>query len=176
MRIRIEDLEIGMKVKLVDKVPLRLLIHSSMNKYFGKVCTVRSIDRANNAFEIQEDREEFGGVGFYWDDIFIEKIVDDKQKKNEIYTEFDEIKIRSSLKNYSELEHTFIQVIDSNFDFEKCIVNNNCVIGIFSGNERIYKGIARCYPGDKFDLAKGLTIAMLRAYKDYLDTKIKKLY
>ena len=176
MTVRIENLKVGMKVKLVDEVPLGSLIHPLMKKYFGKVCTVRSIDITGNGFEIQEDKTEFCDGGFYWDDILIEKIVDDKERKNKVYTSLEEFGEQISLEDWYALNHYYLYGTSQMFRFEKCIVNNSCVIGIFKGGKRIYKGIARCHPDDRFDLAKGLTIAMLRAYNEYLKRKIKSLY
>lgn len=171
MIVRIEDLELGMKVKLVDRMPFSVLFHPFMGEYLGRVCTIKSIGITNNYFEIEEDQEEFYNGGFHWDIKFIKKIIGDKEKQNEVYTELNEIKIRSSMKNYIKLELTRLR--DDELNFKKCIVNNNCVVGIFSASGRIYKGVAKCHPDDKFDLAKGLTIAMLRAYKDCFDTRLR---
>lgn len=182
MTVRIEDLKVGMKVKLVSNdVRYRRLggFVKPMEKYLGTVCTIRDIE--DDRFRIEEDIKELGG--WLWNLELIEKIVDDKEKKNKVYARFEEIEKTSTEEAFIELEKTYFHVVGSWFAFEKCIVNDNHVIGIFrnhkstyKGGTRTYKGIAKCHPDDKFDLAKGLTIAMLRAYKNYLDRQIKSLY
>lgn len=177
MTVRIEDLKVGMKVKLVDKKPKGEFycgFNNEMRKYFRKVCTIREVNFYH--FKIQEDIGEYFGDGWYWDYEFIEKIVDDKEQKNKVYTSLEEIVEQISSKDWCELNRHYLYGTSNRFKFKKCIVNNNCTIGIFRVGNRTYKGIAKCQPGDEFSLAKGLTIAMLRSYKDYLDKEIKKLY
>lgn len=176
MTVRIEDLKVGMKVKLVNKKPKGVLhcgFNNQMEKYLGKVCIVKEVVIwATKGIVIKEDKNRF-----IWDVRLIEKIVDDKEKKNKVYTSLNEIRKEISFEDYTGLLDNYF-LTSSIFKFDKCIVNNNCVIGIFIDivDKRIYKGIAKCHPNDKFDLAKGLTIAMLRAYNEYLKRKIKKLY
>lgn len=174
MTVRIEDLKVGMKVKLVDKEPTYIVFGtfvSGMREYLGRTCTIAFIDYYRKFVFFAEDKGDWK-----WDIKLIEKIVDDKEKKNKVYTSFDEIKKESSKESYSELLKAEFLDRPISFEFDKCIVNSNCVIAIFERYGRVYKGIARCHPDDKFDLAKGLTIAMLRACKSYLDKEIKKLY
>ena len=172
MTVRIEDLKVGMKVKLVGNVSLfEVGFFPDMSRFLGKVCTIESIDIPNRYITLKEDKTKWG-----WPIELIEKIVDDKEKKNKVYTSFDEIKKESSKESYSELLKAEFLDRPISFEFDKCIVNSNCVIAIFERYGRFYKGIARCHPDDKFDLAKGLTIAMLRACKSYLDREIKSLY
>lgn len=175
MTVRIEDLKVGMKVKLVKELPYyksKYSCYNAMKVYLGKICTIKEIMYwPKECIGIKEDENKL-----MWDISLIEKIVDDKEKKNKVYTSFDEIKKESSKESYSELLKAEFLDRPISFEFDKCIVNSNCVIAIFERYGRFYKGIARCHPEDKFDLAKGLTIAMLRACKSYLDREIKKLY
>lgn len=175
MTVRIEDLKVGMKVKLVDREPKYIVVggfDDGMRKYLGKVCTVVLKDSYGAFVLFKEDR----GC-WCWDISLIEKIIDDKEKKNKVYTDLDVIIRKEGLsEGWFKLRRIYQSSIDPLFKFQKCIVNNNCVIGIFRVRERIYKGIAKCHPNDEFDLNKGLSIAMLRAYKDYLDREIKSLY
>ena len=171
MTVRIEDLKEGMKVKLVDREPKYIVVggfDDGMRKYLGKVCTVV----LKGAFVLfKEDRGRW-----CWDISLIEKIIDDKEKKNKVYRTLKEIKEDSIEEDYYRFKEIYWEDVNRSYELEKCIVNNNCVIGIFRYGTRIYKGVAKCQPDDEFSLAKGLTIAMLRAYKDYLDKEIKKLY
>ena len=172
MTVRIEDLKVRMKVKLVGNVSLfEVGFFPDMSRFLGKVCIIESIDIPNKYITLKEDKTKWG-----WPIELIEKIIDDKEKKNKVYTSFDEIKKESSKESYSELLKAEFLDRPISFEFDKCIANSNCVIAIFERYGRVYKGIARCHPDDKFDLAKGLTIAMLRACKSYLDRKIKSLY
>ncbi len=173
MTVMIGDLKVGMKVKIVDSEKiLSCKLFNDMTEYFGKVYTVKSIYPLTEQIKLKEDK-----TGWHWDIKLIEKIVDDKERKNKVYTSFDEIIEKEGLsEGLFELRRTYLYSTDPLFKFQKCIVNDNCTIGIFRVRERIYKGIAKCHPNDEFSLAKGLTIAMLRAYKDYLDREIKKLY
>ena len=173
MIVRIEDLKVGMKVKLVDE-ELKYWVYGGfvgpMRKYLGKECTISAVGILGNNIRLKEDKGKW-----LWDIDLIEKIVDDKKNKNRIYTTLKEIRKESLEDNYIKLIScsSYTNIL---FRFDKCIVNNNCVIGVFVDDKRTYKGIAKCHPDDKFDLAKGLTITMLRAYKDYLNRKIKSLY
>ena len=176
MTVRIEELKEGMKVKLVDTIPWGMIAHPIMGVYLGSVCTIKTINITNDYFEIQEDQHEFYDGGFKWSNRFIEKIVEEKEKQNKVYRSLQEIKEDSIEEDYYRFKEIYWEDVNRSYELEKCIVNNNCVIGIFRYGTRIYKGIAKCQPSDKFSLAKGLTIAMLRAYKDYLDKEIKSLY
>ena len=172
MTVIIKDLQVGMKVKLVDSDKiLSYKLFSDMTEYFGKIYTVKSIYPLTEQIKLEEDK-----TGWYWDIKLIEKIVDDKEKKNKVYTSLREIVEQISLKDWFELNHYYLYGTSNRFEFKKCIVNNNCVIGIFKDDKQTYKGIAKCHPDDEFSLAKGLIIAMLRAYNEYLKRKIKKLY
>ncbi len=175
MSVRVQDLKAGMKVKLVDEIPEERFHYNfteDMTRYLGKVCTVKEvIIWAIKGILIKEDKDNL-----FWDIRLIEKIIDDKEKKNKVYTSFGDIKKDSIEEDYYKLKHIYWEETNLRYEFEKCIVNDNCVIGIFKCGTRTYKGIAKCQPDDEFSLAKGLTIAMLRAYKDYLDREIKSLY
>lgn len=172
MTVRIEDLKVRIKVKLVGNVSLfEVGFFPDMSRFLGKVCTIESIDIPNKYITLKEDKTKWG-----WPIELIEKIIDDKEKKNKVYTSLEEFGEQISLEDWYALNHYYLYGTSQMFRFEKCIVNNSCVIGIFKGGKRIYKGIARCHPDDRFDLAKGLTIATLRAYKNYLDRQIKSLY
>ena len=174
MTVRIEDLKVGMKVKLVDREPKYIVVggfDDGMRKYLGKVCTVVLKDSYGAFVLFKEDR----GC-WRWDISLIEKIIDDKEKKNKVYRSLKEIKENSIEGDYYRFKGIYWEYINRSYELDKCIVNNNCVIGIFRYGTQTYKGIAKCHPGDEFSLAKGLTIAMLRAHKNYLDREIKKLY
>ena len=173
MTVRIEDIKVGMKVKLVDEEPTYTVFGcfvSSMREHLGKVRTVAFIDYYREFVLVKEDRGNWK-----WDIRLIKKIVDDKKKKNKVYTTLKEIRKESLEDNYMKLIRCS-NYTNTLFKFDKCIVNNNCVVGVFIDDKQTYKGIAKCHPDDKFDLAKGLTIAMLRAYNEYLKRKIKNLY
>lgn len=175
MTVRIEDLKAGMKVKLVKELPYyksKYSCYNAMKVYLGKICTIKEIMFwPKECIGIKEDENKL-----MWDISLIEKIVDDKEKKNEVYTSFGDIK-KEYLSEYGKLlDINSICKIGEILKFKKCIINDKCVIVIVKRGNKSYKGIAKCQPGDEFSLAKGLTIAMLRAYKDYLDKEIKKLY
>lgn len=172
MTVRIEDLKVGMKVKLVDSDKiLSCKLFNDMTEYLGEVYTVSAIHPSIERIRFEED-----GARWSWDIRLIEKIIGEKEKKNTVYASLEEIVEQISSKDWCELNRHYLYGTSNRFKFKKCIVNNNCTIGIFRVGKRTYKGIAKCQPGDEFSLAKGLTIAMLRAYKDYLDKEIKKLY
>ena len=172
MTVRIEDLKVGMKVKLVGNVSLfEVGFFPDMSRFLGKVCTIESIDIPNRYITLKEDKTKWG-----WPIELIEKIIDDKEKKNKVYTSFNAIK-KEYLSEYGKLLDTnSICKIGEILKFEKCIINDKCVIVIVKRGNKSYKGIAKCHPNDHFDLAKGLRISILRIYKDCLDREIKSLY
>lgn len=85
--VRIEDLKVGMKVKIVDERTYEMNSCGLMDKWLGKVMTVREHDYSSavgDFVRMVEDYGEYRGSGWGWTAEMIEKIVTDTERGGDI--------------------------------------------------------------------------------------------
>ncbi len=84
--VKCDKYEVGDKVKIVDKWTNKTDENRDMDKWLGKVMTIRRTTRNNLSesgigYLMEEDKYEFGGIGWNWNSYCIEgKIIENSQK------------------------------------------------------------------------------------------------
>lgn len=91
-------------------------------------------------------------------------------------TNFGDRFMESDLIPYEEPKPSHIgESFVDNQSFLTHIVNGPATIVILYGDDGIYKGVAKCAPGDTFDKNKGYEIALCRASIKRTTAKLKRL-
>lgn len=74
--------KVGDRVRIVSKwrKGCRQNDFGEMNKWLGKVMTIRSVDYPNLCYKMNEDEDERGGLGWVWFENSIEGLVCDEKK------------------------------------------------------------------------------------------------
>lgn len=84
--VRIEDLKVGMKVRIVDERTKFMNPSGRMDKYLGKVMTIYKINLDGDIFMEEDAGEYFGGPlnGWFWSTEMIEEIVTGTERGGDI--------------------------------------------------------------------------------------------
>ena len=168
--IKREDLKAGMKIKFVDEKPSYHVtggFNDDMNEFLGKICTVSKVNTGYWSGETIDIKEDNGR--FIWDFRLIESIVPTKME----YKQFSDMLNEFNMADRMKLVKIFADSIVGDPSFEKCIINEKCVIVFLKDKTGVYKGVAKCCDDDTFDICKGFEIALLKASKKCLDKKLK---
>ncbi len=69
--------KVGDRVRIVDHRTEGMNDDGEMDKWLGKVMTIRRVNKLlDNPYKMEEDQDEFGGDGWYWDDEMIAGLAD----------------------------------------------------------------------------------------------------
>ncbi len=159
-----------MKIKFVDEKPSYHVtggFNDDMNEFLGKICTVSKVNTGYWSGETIDIKEDNGS--FIWDFRLIESIVPTKME----YKQFSDMLNEFNMEDRMKLVKIFADSIVGDPSFEKCIINEKCVIVFLKDKTGVYKGVAKCCDDDTFDICKGFEIALLKASKKCLDKKLK---
>lgn len=63
--------KVGDKVRIVERRTPRMNPDAQMDKWLGKVMTIREADNSSNLYKMEEDQQEFCGNGWTWGDEMI---------------------------------------------------------------------------------------------------------
>lgn len=89
--------KIGDKVRIVSKRAFSMDEFGKMEKWLGKVMTIRSIDRYFPVYRMEEDCGENAGRGWLWDDSMIAGLAKPEQKPYTLELRFDGNTTRATL-------------------------------------------------------------------------------
>ena len=88
--------KIGDKVRIVDYRTYRMNDFGKMDKWLGKVMTIRA--RFSSGYEMKEDCGENGGYGWYWDDSMISGLAEPEREPCTVVLRFDGMITTATLK------------------------------------------------------------------------------
>lgn len=158
-------LKIGQKVRLVNRKPYGSVVggwSENMEKYLGKVVTVRSFGWRSGSFYMEED-----GGKYIWDKKIIAEVLPEKKAVviktiAEMKERFDAVKVLKILPLGARAEKII-------YDGYKCIV---CFVNY---NGYTVKTVTKCHECDVFSFQKGMEIAMYNTAKKIADKELKRL-
>lgn len=75
--------KVGDKVRIVSERTIRMNNFGKMDKWLGKVMTIRGIDRSLHGYWMEEDFGENYGRGWLWDDNMIAGLAEQKKPADE---------------------------------------------------------------------------------------------
>lgn len=87
--------KVGDKVRIVDHRTDKMNIFGEMDKWLGKVMTIRA--RFSSGYEMKEDCGENGGYGWYWDDSMISGLAE-SDREYTVELRFDGMITTATLK------------------------------------------------------------------------------
>lgn len=188
-------LKVGDKVKIVDKRPETdawPYFVNSMNKWLGKVMTIRRLDDFDPDYQyvcMVEDKDEDFGCGWYWGAHMIERKIEEKKPDilrvrcveskdpdftaGKVYERINGVMVDDRGHEFRNLcraddlkDWAFtavkFELADSKERYPQIVIKQD-------GNTvTAYcgsaKGVAKCSPEDTFDLYTGAQLALARAF------------
>lgn len=87
--------KVGDKVRIVDHRTGRMNILGEMDKWLGKVMTIRGL--FSHGYVMEEDYGEYGGAGWYWDDSMISGLAE-PEREYTVELRFDGMITTAALK------------------------------------------------------------------------------
>lgn len=88
--------KVGDKVRIVDHRTDNMNPFGEMDKWLGKVMTIRRLFL--RGYVMEEDYGEYGGVGWYWDDSMISGLAEPERKPYTVELRFDGAITTATLK------------------------------------------------------------------------------
>lgn len=88
--------KVGDKVRIVDHRTDNMNPFGGMDKWLGKVMTIR--DLFASGYRMKEDYGEYGGPGWYWDDSMISGLAEPEREPCTVELRFDGMTTTATLK------------------------------------------------------------------------------
>lgn len=155
--------KVGQKVKLVNKRPDFHVVGGwndmgNMDKFLGKVVTIKRIDEYRKGLRFEED-----GGRYIWDFRLVEEEI-----KPTVLTSM------TAMKKHFDFTRT-VGVLPRGAYIKKVIINGNCIITFVEFEGATMKAVTKCHECDTFDLQKGMDISMYKTAQRIAEKKLKKL-
>ena len=90
--------KVGDKVRIVDHRTENMNPFGEMDKWLGKVMTIRSVDCFLRGYVMEEDYGEYGGCGWRWDDSMISGLAEPAREPYTVELRFDGMITTAALK------------------------------------------------------------------------------
>lgn len=90
--------KVGDKVRIVDHRTGRMNILGEMDKWLGKVMTIRSIEHSLHGYWMEEDYGENYGCSWLWDDSMIDGLAEPEREPYTVELRFDGMITTATLK------------------------------------------------------------------------------
>lgn len=153
--------KVGDRVRIVDHRTSGMACDGNMDKWLGKVMTIKSTDGFWN-YSMVEDQGEFFGRGWYWTDTMIAGLA---EKEPEPWTEEEIQKARDTVAYLAyNIVYDGGDLRILNFPKE----NNKIEVAVWPDSfdvERLSSGVAKPYNNDPYNPWIGKCVALCKALR-----------